>query len=187
MGHKGGHQHGGNHHHHGGNHHQGGNHHHGGDHHHGGQQHHGGGNHHHGGGNHHGGHHHHDDKEGYFLIVSQLNSLCLALDDNNRLVTSIKSRENRLWWRWEGGILRNKTGLVLDIEGSNMKPGARVLGYSFHGGSNQQWRMEGGNILSKTSGLALDILNNNVNPGATVSVWTKGHQSKNQMWTMENQ
>jgi len=36
---------------------------------------------------------------------------------------NIKSREDSLKWRWDGKKLKNKTGLVLDIDVNNQKPG----------------------------------------------------------------
>merc|ERR1711892_228707 len=124
---------------HGGGHHGGG--HHGGGHHDGG--HHGGG--HHGGGHHEGGHHgghgggHQGNHGGghngggkHFHIVSHLNGLYLGLDRSDNLCMNIKSREDSLKWRWDGKKLKNKTGLVLDIDVNNQKPGAKVSGYNEH-------------------------------------------------------
>jgi len=98
---------------------------------------------------------------------------------------NIKSREDSLKWRWDGKKLKNKTGLVLDIDVNNQKPGAKVSGYNEHGGANQHWRMERDMIVSESCGLALDIMDNNRNPGAAVKAWTKGH-TQNQMWKIEN-
>merc|ERR1711942_578704 len=165
---------------------------HGGGHHGGGGNHHDGGHHggHHGGGGHHDGNHHHGDHQhgrggGYFHIVSHLNGLYLGLDSSNNLCMNTKSREDSLKWRWEGKILKNKTGLVLDIDVNNQHPGARVCGYNQHGGENQLWRMDKNHIISEHSDLVLDIMDNNRNPGAQVKAWTRGHHCQNQMWNIE--
>jgi len=115
-----------------------------------------------------------------------MNGLYLGLDGSNNLCMNIKSREDCLKWRWEGKILKNKTGLVMDIDVNNQNPGARVCGYNQHGGENQHWRMDRNHIISEHSGLVLDIMNNNMNPGAAVKAWTRGHHSKNQMWNIEH-
>jgi len=108
------------------------------------------------------------------------------LDGSNNLCMNIKSREDGLKWKWEGRILKNKTGLVLDIDVNNQRPGARVCGYNEHGGENQHWKMDMNHIISEHSGLVLDVLDNNRNPGAAVKAWTRGHQSPNQMWKIEH-
>merc|ERR1711892_509767 len=154
---------------------------------------HGGGHHggHHEGGNHShhdGGHHHGDNHQGggYFHIVSHLNGLYLGLDRSNNLCMNVKSRDDCLKWKWEGKILKSKTGLVLDIDVNNQRPGAKVCGYNEHGGANQHWRMDKEHIISDHSGLVLDILNNDRNPGAAVKAWTRGHHSQNQLWKIEH-
>jgi len=118
--------------------------------------------------------------------VSHLNGLYLGLDRSNNLCMNIKSREDCLKWKWEGSVLKNKTGLVLDLDVNNQKPGAKVSGYNYHGGPNQQWRMERDHIVNQSTGMVLDILNNDRNPGAAVKVWNKGHHSQNQMWRIEH-
>ena len=52
-----------------------------------------------------------------------MNGLYLGLDGSNNLCMNIKSREDCLKWRWEGKILKNKTGLVMDIDVNNQNPG----------------------------------------------------------------
>ena len=55
--------------------------------------------------------------------MSHLNGLYLGLDRSNNLCMNIKSRDDCLKWKWEGKILKNKTGLVLDLDVNNEKQG----------------------------------------------------------------
>lgn len=117
--------------------------------------------------------------------MSHLNGLYLGLDRSNNLCMNIKSRDDCLKWKWEGKILKNKTGLVLDLDVNNQKQGGNICGYNEHGGANQHWRMDREQIISESSGMVLDILNNNRNPGAVVKAWTRGN-GQNQKWRMEH-
>ena len=65
--------------------------------------------------------------------MSHLNGLYLGLDSSNNLCMNTRSREDSLKWRWEGKILKNKTGLVLDIDVNNQHPGNIVNIFSLQG------------------------------------------------------
>jgi hypothetical protein len=47
------------------------------------------------------------------------------LDRSNNLCMNIKSRDDCLKWKWDGKILKNKSGLVLDIDVNNQRPGKK--------------------------------------------------------------
>jgi len=126
----------------------------------------------------------------YFLIVSLLNDLCLGLDSTGELtMMDNRSGGDRVLWKWEGKSLINKTGLAMDLEGSqearSKKRGARVLGWDHHGQINQQWNREGKHIRCEGNNLVLDIFNSDMNTGARVQAWSKNRpNTSNQMWDL---
>lgn len=54
-------------------------------------------------------------------------------------VQTCTNAANQKWGYQSNGTLRNESGFCLDIEGGSGSDGARILGYSCHGGGNQQW------------------------------------------------
>lgn len=54
-------------------------------------------------------------------------------------VQTCTNAANQKWGYQSNGTLRNESGFCLDIEGGATGDGARILGYTCHGGGNQQW------------------------------------------------
>ena len=76
-------------------------------------------------------------------------------------------------------------GLVLDIPGSDPRPGAYIQTWPQNNGLGQQWTITGdGFIKSKLNGLVLEIRASNPLPGAFIQTWTQNN-GLGQQWTLE--
>ena len=60
-----------------------------------------------------------------------MNGLYLGLDSSNNLCMKVKGKEDCIKWKWEGKILKNKTGFVLDLDVNNQRPGNRLNIYDY--------------------------------------------------------
>lgn len=60
--------------------------------------------------------------------------------------------------KYQGFVIKSKlNGLVLDVEGANEDPGAKVITYHSNGQKNQKWYLDDkGYIRSRINGFAMD-------------------------------
>merc|ERR1712183_289051 len=129
----------------------------------------------------------------YFRIVSQLNDLCLGLNENNEaiMMTKESGNDSQLWLSHEGKSFINKLGKALDVKESRKERGTEVLGWTHHGGPNQQWRLNGEHLVSHVEGkdegegtdLVLDVAWSQTAPGSKVQVWSN-NGTVAQKWTL---
>ena len=75
-------------------------------------------------------------------------------------------------------------GLVLDIPGSDPRPGAFIQTWTQNNGLGQQWTITGdGFIKSKLNGMVLEIRGSDPRPGAYIQTWTQNN-GLGQQWTI---
>ena len=115
----------------------------------------------------------------YFIETS--NGLVLTLNSDDEVVLSEREADdNKLWRLDEDGLLHSKTGLVVDIPGSNEDAGVRLIGYhDAHGGDNQRFTFEGSTIRSELNGFVFDVEEGAMEEGAAVIMWPP-HGGENQ-------
>ena len=116
----------------------------------------------------------------YFIETS--NGLVLRLNSNDEVVLSArrKASANKLWRLDEEGLLHSKTGLVVDIPGSNEDAGVQLIGYhDAHGGDNQRFTFEGSTIRSELNGFVFDVEEGAMEEGAAIIMWP-AHGGQNQ-------
>lgn len=79
---------------------------------------------------------------GGYGMISLGNQTCLTSSGAGQPLTAAQCN-NGTNQRWaldaNSGALRNETGVCADLEGGNRSAGARVVGWSCHGGLNQKW------------------------------------------------
>ncbi|WP_158513094.1 RICIN domain-containing protein [Myxococcus hansupus] len=89
-------------------------------------------------------------------------------------------------------LIRSKlAGLVIDIQGANRAPGARLIAHRAkshrEGNENQLWELvptRGGYLIrSRLNGLVLDVEGASTNPGTGVVTW-EAHGQPNQVWQL---
>ena len=117
----------------------------------------------------------------YFIETS--NGLVLTLNSDDEVVLSEREADdNKLWRLDEDGLLHSKTGLVVDIPGSNEDAGVRLIGYhDAHGGDNQRFTFEGSTIRSELNGFVFDVEEGAMEEGAAVIMWP-AHGGQNQLF-----
>jgi len=117
----------------------------------------------------------------YFIETS--NGLVLTLNSDDDIVLSERDDEaedNKLWRLDEDGILHSKTGLVVDIPGSNEDAGVGLIGYhDIHGGDNQRFTFDGSSIRSELNGFVFDVEEGVMEEGSAVIMWPH-HGGENQ-------
>ena len=116
----------------------------------------------------------------YFIETS--NGLLLTLNSDDEVVLSEEREadDNKLWRLDEDGLLHSKTGLVVDIPGSNEDAGVRLMGYhDAHGGDNQRFTFEESTIRSELNGFVFDVEEGAMEQGAAVIMWP-AHGGENQ-------
>ncbi|ADO71147.1 Ricin B lectin [Stigmatella aurantiaca DW4/3-1] len=134
-------------------------------------------------------------------LQSRLADVLISVQDNDRRqgssVTVSPSRRNaRDNATWDlvpasGGfyIQNRETGRVLDIEGANPQPEARVITWPYSGAPNQLWRFVPSSvpgyfyIQSQLNGLVLDIKGGDPQRGAQLISYPMKHSdADNQLW-----
>ncbi|MBX3593813.1 RICIN domain-containing protein [Sphingomonas sp.] len=78
---------------------------------------------------------------GSYGMISLGNQTCLASNGQGQPLVAARcaNTPNQRWALDYNGALRNEAGVCADIEGGNRSSGARVVGWSCHGGMNQKW------------------------------------------------
>ncbi|WP_066798485.1 RICIN domain-containing protein [Sphingomonas soli] len=78
---------------------------------------------------------------GGYGMISLGNQTCLTANGSGQPLTAAQcaNTPNQRWGFQGSGELRNETGVCADIEGGSRASGARVVGWSCHGGLNQKW------------------------------------------------
>merc|ERR1719228_1691825 len=122
---------------------------------------------------------------GEFQIVSHLSGLYLGVNKHNELIMHRGGGHDAVKWSWEGNMIKNKNGLVMDIMDHSEDDGAKVSVFLANAGPNQQWKLENDQIVSLMNGKVLDIMDSNMEPGAEVKMWTRGRNSPNQKWKIQ--
>ena len=102
----------------------------------------------------------------HFFIASQRenkDNLVLDVTGFGGKLIGYKARgsDNQLWKMDRMGRLICKSDLVADISGENKEPGAKVVGWSSHGGKNQQWTFKDGQLKSNLNNLAMKLNSRN--------------------------
>ncbi|WP_395650195.1 ricin-type beta-trefoil lectin domain protein [Brevundimonas sp.] len=78
---------------------------------------------------------------GSYGMISLGNQTCLQSNGQGSPLSAAgcNNGQNQRWGIQANGELRNELGLCADIEGGNRASGARIVGWSCHGGMNQKW------------------------------------------------
>ena len=122
-------------------------------------------------------------RESSWYFIETSNGLVLTLNSDDDIVLSERDDEaedNKLWRLDEDGILHSKTGLVVDIPGSNEDAGVGLIGYhDIHGGDNQRFTFDGSSIRSELNGFVFDVEEGVMEEGSAVIMWPH-HGGENQ-------
>ena len=78
---------------------------------------------------------------GAYGMISLGNQTCLQSNGQGAALSAAtcNNGQSQRWGFQSNGELRNELGLCADIEGGNRASGARIVGWSCHGGMNQKW------------------------------------------------
>ena len=116
-----------------------------------------------------------------WCFIKTSNGLVLTLNSDDQIVLSQHEVEdNKLWRLDEDGLLHSKTGLVVDVPGSNGDAGVALIGYhDIHGGDNQKFAFDGSSIRSELNGFVFDVEEGVLEAGSAVIMWPH-HGGENQ-------
>ena len=114
-----------------------------------------------------------------FYIESSINGKVLEISSEetgaNLMLSEKDGTDGQIWCydNRHGLITSEMNGLVIDIRGDDLSPGAEIIMYERNEGDNQKWNLlDNGCIQSKFSGHALEII--------------RGYQRKNNMIHVNN-
>ena len=140
-----------------------------------------------------------------WCFIKTSNGLVLTLNSDDEIVLSQHEVEdNKLWRLDEDGLLHSKTGLVVDVPGSNEDAGVALIGYhdihggdgggdddgdgdndnghhDIQGGDNQKFAFDGSSIRSELNGFVFDVEEGVMEEGSAVILWPH-HGEDNQIF-----
>ena len=63
-------------------------------------------------------------------MMSHLNGLYLGINNHNELMMHSEGGQDAVKWSWDGNMIKNKNGLVMDISGSNKDNGIHLISFT---------------------------------------------------------
>jgi len=114
-------------------------------------------------------------------FIEASNGLVLKLT-NGGIVLSRRSQVDSKLWRLDAGLIRSKTGSVVDIPNSNRRRGVGLKGWrNAHGGANQKFTYDGSAIRSDLHGFVFDVEGGVMEVGSAILMWPY-HGGDNQIF-----
>jgi cytochrome c peroxidase len=125
----------------------------------------------------------------HLRLAARHSGKCLDAPGGAALVQATCRDGRNLQWEEvpvKGGfMLRSRqTQQCIDIEGASRQPGARVLQWSCHGGTNQVFQWRDGMLVARHSNQCLDVFGASAADGAALVQWPC-HGGGNQRFTLQ--